>query len=63
MRWEPRTIPELYSKRARQGFLLLPKKAFLTGVGYQWRWLEYAYWDEEYQSGGRGWQPDYWKQP
>ena len=63
MKWDKYKPPELYSTRNRAGFLLFPKLAFLPGHGYQWRWLEYAEWTDEYRSGGVNWQPKEWRSP
>lgn len=41
MRW---TSPKLGDKRIRSRFLIFPKR-----LQSQWRWLEYACWEEEYQ--------------
>jgi hypothetical protein len=35
-------------KRTRSGFLFIPKKIIPSGEDGEVRWLEYAYWEEEY---------------
>ena len=59
MRWHKRTKvqPKVGDTRTKRHFLVFPKS-----IRGERRWLEFATWVDERQSGGGGWEdgPSYW---
>ena len=58
MRFTIKTAPSGF-RRARKGFLLFPKNLELSPGVNEFRWLEYAYW-EEFSDEVFGWYADCW---
>lgn len=50
MRWNTTRVGH---KRYKRGFLLFPKFCFHP-TQVDWRWLEFAEWEEEYRSSSMG---------
>ena len=60
MRWPETPIPKRGDTRTRRGFLIIPRC-----IAGQWRWLEYAVWEQVFFSvySGSGWEDRRWVEP
>lgn len=59
MRWNPaKDMCCLGERRTRRGFLWWPLVMYNTGGMLEWRWLEWAKWQE--QRGRDGWEYRSW---